>query len=165
MNDRRMLVVTGNRACLIEYDGTQASETWMYGALIEAIEETDPRPTLVINGGAKGPDVTSTVIAHRNGIEWREFRLNGFVYGHSGPTSRWRDAEGLAKHPFERNRALVAAAVKARDEGWHVRVLALIAPWTKTYGAQHTAAQAAHFGLEVTRLECPREYGVQTDAT
>lgn len=162
--DRRLLLVTGSRSLMADLGGTHGSQLWAGNILIDRIEKAAERPTLVISGGARGPDQMSSHLADGIGIGFREYRLCGFVYGRDTKgsmlrLSRWRDADGPVVSPLERNRALVAAAVKARESGWNVRVLGLIAPWAKTHGTSHTLAQAQHSGIEVTRIECPAEYG------
>jgi len=163
MSAKTVLLVSGSRALTPEYGGTRQSYEWAWDTLQWRITGLHPGDR-VLNGGAKGPDQMSSRIACAYGIELQEYRLSGWVYcndPHSAmhAAHRWRDAEGPVISPLERNRALVAAAVRCREEGWRVHVLALIAPWAKTGGTLHTAAQAEHSGLEVTRLTCPAEYG------
>jgi DNA polymerase III epsilon subunit-like protein len=50
------------------------------------------------------------------------------------------------------NVAVVAAAKKAKDSGWDVRVLALRAPWSKTAGTDYTCSKAEAAGLRIVPL-------------
>jgi len=158
---RTLLLVTGSRSVCVSHGGTKRSFGWALDTLKRHI--LNGRPDLIINGGAEGPDRMSANIAGSLGIEWHKYLLDGWIYTVDSMDSvlrvaRWRDAEGPVVSPLERNRALVAASVKARNEGWQVHVLGLVAPWAKTHGSDHTIAQAKHAGLEVTRIECPMDY-------
>lgn len=163
MSTKTLLLVTLSRAL----HDTEDALDWLWDTLQWRIKEI--APDRVINGGAELGDRDCTKIAHALGIECFEYRTNGWIYTPGAPsdyvqTARWRDADGPVVSPLERNRALVAVAVKARNEGWRVHVLGLIAPWSKTRGASHTLGQAAHYGLEVTRVECPVEYAPEVSS-
>jgi hypothetical protein len=169
VSQRRLLLVCGSRSLGAEHGGTKASTDWAYDILRSQIANPKHRPDVVINGDAHGPDRWSSMTALTLGIECRAYRLDGNVYtwdtmGSQFVHSRWRDADGPAVNPLERNRALVAAAARALDEGWDVQVLGLVAPWAKTHGTDHTLAQARHSGLKVARWDCPESYGRRVDA-
>jgi len=138
---------------------TEDALDWLWDTLQWRIKEI--RPTKIINGGAELGDRDCTRIAHALQIECEEYRTDGWIHipGPSGYVrmGRWWDPGGSV-YPLERNRYMVSRCVQARNEGWHVHVLGLIAPWSKTHGTAHTLAQASHFGFEVTRLECPAAF-------
>lgn len=156
-----LLLVTGSRALARNRGGTKKSVAWAYDRCGEAIVGEN-RPDLVVAGDAEGPDTIACTVAGtvRPRILWRVFALDGWLYHCDVGLRRWRNVPGPATWPLSRNMAMVAAVVKARDAGWHVRVLGLVAPWSRTRGSDHTLGVAKRAGLEVTRLECPAAYGM-----
>lgn len=163
---KSLLLVTGSRALCESHGGTWRSFEWFREELRKRIVLSAYPPDLVVNGGANGPDAVSTTLAMavRPRIAVREFELDGWIYRSDitgdelSREQRWRDADGHAGSPLERNRLMVAHCVRAREDGWQVHVLALIAPWAKTHGTDHTIGLAKRAGLEVTRMECPKEF-------
>jgi len=116
----------------------------------------------VFNGGAEKGDRDASLIAHRLGAWVYEYRTDGWSYTldcgiyHQG--RRWWAPQGSV-HPLERNRFLARRCAEAHAVGLDVRVLGLVAPWSKTHGAMHTIAQARHAGLHADVLDCPSEFG------
>jgi hypothetical protein len=159
MSAKTLLVVTGSRALRSDRGGSTSSEEWAIGALENRMLHGQ-RPSCVAHGGAPGPDQWTNDVASVSvpPIPCVIFRLDGWAYGPDGWVKRWRQHEGRALSPLERNVSLIAHAAEARDKGWDVDVLGLIAPWTKTKGTDHTLGLARKCGLKVTRAECPKEY-------
>ena len=153
---KRILVVTASRVLC----DTQAARSWLYAQCVAAIEEAEPRPGLVVNGGAKS-DRVATDVASRNNIDWREFRLDGWTYGPElsdvAQIYRWRHGGGPESNPLNRNARMIECVGAVSRERWSIEVLALVAPWAKTHGTDHTATLARKAGFKVTRLECPME--------
>jgi len=143
---------------------TSAARDWMFSTLLKHIKEI--APDRIINGGAERGDRQCTTLAHALGIECLEHRTDGWAWAFDATgmlrrTERWWDPIGSV-HPLERNRFLVRQCVQARDSDWNVRMLGLVAPWSKTAGTDHTLSQARHSGFDdehITRVECPAEYG------
>jgi hypothetical protein len=168
-----LLLVTGSRSLCETHGGTCQSFEWFREELRKRIVLSEHPPNLVLNGRADGPDAVSTTLAMavRPRIAVREFRLCGWIYRSDSTGDalsrgqRWRDADGPAVSPLERNRVMVAHCAWARDNmRWQVRVLGLVAPWSRTHGSDHTLGLAKRAELDVTRLECPVAYGRATDA-
>jgi hypothetical protein len=165
VNTKTLLLCSLSRAL----HDTEAALDWLWDTLQWRIQEI--APDMLINGGAEQGDRDATKIAHALGIGCYEYRTDGWIYvpdrvGMLCRMSRWWDAGGSV-YPLERNRFMVSRCVQARESGWNVRVLGLVAPWSKTHGTEHTLAQARHAGFgeqEVSRVECPAEYGRPADA-
>lgn len=160
MTAKTLLLTTISRALC----DTEDAVDWLWDTLQWRIKEIAPNK--IINGGAELGDRDCTKIAHALSIECEEYRTDGWIWAFDATytlrrTVRWWDPCGSV-HPLERNRYLVSRCVQARESGWNVRVLGIVAPWSKTHGTQHTLSQARHSGIpdeHITRVECPREYG------
>jgi len=157
----RVLLVTGSRALT----DTPQAEEW---ARTELAKRIGPA-TLdkVIAGDARGPDEWAHEAAPV-GIWRSRWCLDGTVrYGLGA--SDWTEARWLhgdaprpsshdawAQRALARNRAMVEHTAR-RPEG--VRVLALLAPWSRTRGTQHTMRLAREHSLPVEVLACPEALG------
>jgi len=153
---RSMLLVTGNRALADFPESQDWAESELAGLI--ASEDWD----VVFEGGCSGsPDVWAREAATRLGVPWVEYRLDGKRYGSDGKVSAWWKGEGKC-HPHQRNQAMVDLCVKQRAAGWNVRVVGLLAPWTRTQGAQVTLAMGKKAKLPVVEHVCAR---VDTEKT
>ncbi len=160
-----VLLVTGSRAL----DDSVVAEAWASEKLHARIGAL-PQKSVVVNGGAEGPDRWSSQIAHRYGLEYREYLLDGTIRANGVEVARWAvdgkpvdDIKLERAWPLTRNRAMVTRfAVLAQDravKGVEVRVLALVAAWSKTHGTEHTATLADGMGLPVETITCPSPDG------
>lgn len=157
-----LLLVTGSRALA----DTSAAHDWARVQLRSAVAAMVPSglpPACVLTGGCEGsPDFWVREPARARGFTVVEYRLDGGRYVNGERNGDWPHRfayrPGSRPWPLVRNKALVAAAV-ACSEAWDVRVLALVAPWSKTHGTEYTASLAESRGLRVERLVCPEELG------
>ena len=157
----RVLLVTGSRAL----SDTHAAEVWARGMLRERI--TREIVDSVVAGDARGPDEWAHEIAPP-GLWCARWCLDGAVLCSLGSNwheeARWlvrgvprpSTSEAWVQRALARNRAMVEHAAR-RPEG--VRVLALLAPWSRTRGTQHTMRLAREHSLPVEVLTCPEAYG------
>ena len=157
----RVLLVTGSRAL----SDTHAAEVWARGMLRERI--TREIVDSVVAGDARGPDEWAHEVAPPGlwcarwcldgavlcglGSNWHE-EARWLVRGVARPSSH----DAWAQRALARNRAMIEHAAR-RSDG--VRVLALLAPWSRTRGTQHTMRLAREHGLPVEVLTCPEAYG------
>lgn len=154
-----VLLVTGSRALC----DTPAAEAWARGVLRGRITSSTRS---VVAGDARGPDawahdetplalwcarwcLDGSVLCRLNG-NWRE-EARWLVRGVVRPTTH----EAWAQRAIARNAAMVEHT--ARTPG--ARCLALVAPWSRTRGTQHTARLAREHGITVEVLVCPAEHG------
>lgn len=156
----RVLLVTGSRALT----DTPQAEAWACGELAKRI--TREAVDSVVAGDARGPDEWAHEVA-APGIWCARWCLDGAVLcslvSNWHEEARWlvRDVvrpstrEAWAQRALARNKAMVEHAAM-RPEG--VRVLALLAPWSRTRGTQHTMRLAREHGLSVEVLVCPEAY-------
>ena len=157
----RVLLVTGSRAL----SDTHAAEVWARGMLRERI--TREIVDSVVAGDARGPDEWAHEIAAKASLRHDRWCLGGDVvtrYGDGHYDGRWLPKgtpiptthDAWAQRALARNRAMVEhAALKPES----VRVLALLAPWSRTRGTQHTMRLAREHSLPVEVLTCPEAYG------
>jgi hypothetical protein len=166
-----LLVVTGSRVLA----DTPDAEAWARGVLGEVTAALPPVAVLYA-GGAAGPDTWAADLARERGLSVIEYRLDGNRWTLSRlsravrPYAPWCEWEGVRarpgdrRWPLERNRVMIDhAALLARTAAVNlrhaVRVLALVAPWSRTHGTQHTVRLARAAGLAVDVRECPAAYG------
>lgn len=146
---KKLLLVTGSRALA---DGSRSdAESWAKNILRTAMAGMDSRDVL-LSGGATGPDYWAAQESRSRGIRTIELKLDGKRYDNDKIVGEWFDPKTAGRFsaqtwPLERNRVLIDSAVKSRDAGWKVTVLALVAPWSKTKGTGHTLLHAGLNGL------------------
>ena len=152
----RVLLVTGSRVIADSPAALQLARA--------AIEKHGAAADAIVAGDARGPDALALGFARERGKRWAMYSLDGLVRrGHATPV-RWNDPARDGDPPgFDDNRALRAAwcltrdramvrdLVAARDGGRSVTVLAVIATWSKTHGAEYTAQRAEAHGITVLR--------------
>jgi len=144
-----ILVVTGSRVLA----GAPSADRWALDLLRAAVQHADT----VVTGDAGGPDAWAPSAARIAGRRWASYALDGFVRRGHGDPVRWgtpdpedqRNRATAAAWCLHRDRVLVADAVRAHAAGRSVRVLALVAPWSKTHGTEYTAGEARRLGLDV----------------
>lgn len=151
-----LLLCTVSRALCDTWDAI----AWMQETLQPHLKTIVP--DLVINGGAGKGDRDVSRLACASGFFCIEHRTNGWCYapnldGSYRQLNRWWGPKGSV-HPLERNRFMVTQCAQARDAGWNVHILGLIAPWSRTHGTEHTLAQAMHAGFSPIKAISPREY-------
>lgn len=144
----RVLLVTGSRA-LAERPEAEAWARAQIAARVAAL----PPGSLVLAGGAAGPDTWAREAGRRAGVKVAELRLDGHVWVDERRLARtWYDPATVTRDdarrwPLARNAALVEAATRARADGWDAEVLALKAPWSATDGTGHAHRLAAGAGI------------------
>lgn len=155
-----LLLVTGSRALAERPE----AEAWARRMLRGPIRgDANPR---VLTGDARGPDAWAVEAAR---VQWTRFAKDGGIYCGVGlpfragwwtfppnekpPTPRTRDE--WRERLLARDRALVAYAARMAAAGTTVRVLALVAPWSRTQGTAYTARLAREAGLDVVMLTYP----------
>lgn len=163
----RVLLVTGSRAL---YD-TVAARDWTFAALRLRLPGEDA-PTLVVTGDARGPDQAASDIVPRGGpVGIAVWELDGDVTMWApgmalGHVRHWTDEmepacgdrEAWRRWPLKRNAAMVAWCAENARDGASVRCVALLAPWSRTRGTQHTMRLAREHGLPAEVLVCPEAY-------
>ena len=98
-------------------------------------------------------------------MRWGLDGVRGAVNGRAYTTERWADSvlpendtkAGWKARCLARDRAMVDALPA------DARVVALVAPWSRTGGALYTARHAERRGLVVTVETCPAEYEATTE--
>jgi hypothetical protein len=106
--------------------------------------------TVLLAGDDEPPASWARELAAATSVRWVLFRASGERASSWQQTRRWSPTP---THPLERNRALVGAALRAIDAGWHVRCLSLLAPWTLSLAwDSHLDWCARRAGVEVERL-------------
>jgi hypothetical protein len=151
-----VLVVTGSRAL----SDTRAARGWAWRQLVRWIANAPVPFVRVLTGDAAGVDELAKAVALSAEIPFDIYRLNGRISGHDGTRHWYRGrVPDDVQWPLRRNDAMVEDALRARDRGALVRVLALRASWSRTGGTLYTADLARGSGLRVAFLECPPEYG------
>jgi len=157
-----VILVTGSRALA----DTPSAAEWCQGILADTIGALPPG-SIVVHGFADGPDTWAWEACARFGVRQRAYyatgRLEDGVPAREGASreiavSRWigwtsLDAIPLRRRPLERNRAMVSWCAAQPD----ARCLALVAPWSRTHGTEHTAGLARKAGIAVDVRECPGE--------
>lgn len=155
----RVLLVTGSRALA----DTPQAEEWARAELARRI--TVETVDNVVAGDARGPDEWAHEIAAKaslrherwclgGAVELRHHNLRWLPEGAPIPTTH----DAWAQRALARNRAMVEHTALS-PEG--VRVLALLASWSRTRGTQHTMRLAREHGLPVEVLTCPEAHGPQ----
>jgi oligoribonuclease (3'-5' exoribonuclease) len=151
-------------------DEGDAAARWAQDRLEEAIAALPPG-SVVLAGGARGPDTWAREVAGYYERLCVEYRLDGYrwrdgvrteqqwtdllpesarVRDPSAPPSRW---------PLLRDDAMVEALVRARaNQGWEVSGLGLSAFWSHTRGTEYTAARLAARNVPHLVHPCPREH-------
>ena len=153
------LLVTGSRALT----DTPAAREWARAALRA---QRTPSLSRVVAGDARGPDEW----AHGPwsiGAWMDRWCLNGDVRVGLGSEwwteRRWLPADAprpsshgeWAARALARNAAMVADVARRGN----ARCVALLAPWSRTRGTQHTMRLAREHGIAVEVLACPAEHG------
>lgn len=163
MSKGRILVITGSRSLNMSHGGSMQSESWAKQLLRTALFG-DHRPTFLVHGDCpNSPDRWAHELAMKGPepyIQCLAFNLDGWIYLNDGQLRRWRDLDGRESNPLRRNDSQVTHCAKARDDGWDVRLVALIAPWAKTHGTEHTVGLARKAGFrdeDIIELTCPSE--------
>lgn len=151
------LLLCGSRALCVGRGGTVESEQWAHEQIAAALRGV----ARLVTGDAVGPDAWAWREAMRLRLTVESWHLDGprVEIADSGltvgmwttaprpPGNAWRD------RCLARDRAMVAAL----PDG--ARVVALVAPWSRTGGALYTARHAERRGLAVEVLTCPAKYG------
>ena len=168
-----ILLVTGSRALT----DTPAAREWARAALTdtpaarewarEALRaQRTPNLSRVVAGDARGPDEWAHCV-WSIGAWLERWCLDGDV--RLGLASEWwtercwlpADAprpssrEAWAARALARNQAMVEDVARRGN----ARCLALLAPWSRTRGTQHTLHLAREHGIPVEVLVCPAEHG------
>jgi hypothetical protein len=139
---RALLLVTGSRTLL----HNAPARDWAQGLLRRAAANLPPG-SVVLQGGASGPDRWAHLAAKAAGHRVVTFLVGGARVDTHAPARRW----GASDDPLVRNTALVDAAAKARDAGWLVAVMGLVDEVSETRGTDHTLRLAREAGLRVSR--------------
>lgn len=157
------LLIVGDPELTPRHGGSWRSEAWAYDIVKAAVRGVE----IVVVGSRQGPEDWAQVRAERWVHVWL---LGGDVDriarspSQSLPTTRWTPLrfESLFAGELKLRRR-----VKARDRAMvdgqpaDARVLALVAPWSRTGGAAYTARHARERGLVVEVVQCPAEYGAE----
>lgn len=110
-----------------------------------------PERSVVMAGGAIGPDAWAAEHARSRHHDTVEYKLDGYRWLNGVKKEPWiNTASALIEYPLQRNVSMVAAAERAAKAGWNVGVLALYAPWSTTHGTAYTAKHAKAAGFEVS---------------
>jgi hypothetical protein len=171
LSRKELVLVTGARA-LEDTEGSRA-------ALWEQISKdltSLPNDTLLLHGGAVGPDTRAEQVAQRRKDyvrgKWNptpmpfvRYALDGNKYSSSGGVRRW--AMGSFT-PFDRNERLVHRALWLWKDGWRVHVFAYFAPWAETFGTRHCFELSQHLGMtaeagvDVRTWSCSPDFSPRT---
>lgn len=139
---RQLLVIVGARGLTEQGEG-------QVHQLLSGHFESMPEDSVVLTGGAPGPDTWACEAAEGYGLRW-------VVYLRDGRRLDSTD-DGASERRWSRNsvdtrgheQALVEAATKARSAGWGVRVLALFARGEGDDAVERFAGLARRAGLDV----------------
>ena len=135
-----VLLVTGARELLC-HPGAHAYVCWRVGWLAGELGAS-----LILHGGALGPDTWAGETAERLGLRAVTYLPNGWRLDTHAPPRRWA-ADGADPGPLVRNRAMVDAPLSA---GWPLTVLGFLTPWQPaTHGTAATLRYARQRGAEV----------------
>ena len=151
------LLVTGSRALA----DTPQARWWAVRQILAALSEL-PYGSVLVTGDASGPDTWARDLARCAAGLVVVFGRGGWA--DDGRASwRWTDDPRVPQTPaawrdrlLARDRAMVQWVAGREGER---RCLALVAPWSATYGTLYTARHAKAAGITVDLRECPREYG------
>lgn len=141
------LLVCGARE-LAYHPGAYWYVCWRVGRLLDE----HPRPTVLLQGGALGPDQWAGEEARARGVRAVAYLPSGLRLDTRGAARLWSTT---AVHPLDRNRALVSACLAAQAGGWTPWVLGLVASWPGTGGTDHTLRLAHKAGLVTARETVP----------
>jgi len=152
---RRILLVTGSRAL--------TGHARMGRILLAEVSDLKRYLGYVVAGDAGGPDELAHSLAKACGVHSVTYRLDGTWQSTDAntPGGRWdaklsqdelREIEDPRRRPLVRNNVMAHSVGMQGDRGWQVHCLALIAPWSKTKGTEHTARRAEQYGIPVTRV-------------
>jgi hypothetical protein len=124
------------------------AEAWVHRMLAACFEEI-PEDSVVLTGGAPGPETWTCEAAESNGLRWVVYLQDGRRLDSTdeGATER-RWAPGQVG-PEEQARALVGALKKSKQAGWQVRVLSLAEREGEVPGAEATLRHARKEGFPV----------------
>lgn len=157
-----VLLVCGSRE-LLYHPGAQRYVRHMIGHALRELAWLGHPDTVVLHGGAKGPDRWAGELAQERGLRAVTYLPSGWRLDSWARPRRWSP---VAVHPLERNRAMVRALTNAERrvfEGgppWMTRVLGFVAPWpTETHGTEATLRYARREGHEAREEEVPAVVG------
>lgn len=161
----KLLLVTGSRALA----DTDAARAWALSVLRPAVEACQGRAGYLVVGDAPGPDTWAKELAEARGVAGRQYALNGWLSmwasntwvskpWHTPAGSGWR--QHGPKWPLFRNATMVRwFAERCREADTVAHVVALVAPWSKTRGTEHTGRLVERAGIAVEWHACPAELG------
>lgn len=151
-----ILCVTGNRAL---GDHPEAA-LWARRRLAEAMATEGC--TVVVHGGARGPDTWAHDLAGVIGLRRVVFGGDGVVRDDLHGERPWCRPDDKpaptatraewAPWYLHRDRVMVRWVARHAEAAGGARVLCLRAPWSRTNGAGYTADRARALGLDVTDL-------------
>lgn len=154
---RTALLVCGSRVL----GDVKGATVWGRQIVAAAIAALPPR-SVVLTGGAVGPDAWAGEFASKRAVNLVEYRLDGFrwvngkwdypPWPHRLPIEP-HERKGGRGFPLLRNQAMIDALAQL-DPEWDRYVLALIAPWAQTQGTQFTVEHARRAGIRVDEHVC-----------
>lgn len=121
MSEGRLLLLVLSSGSLLE---NSKAEAWVHQMLSSCFEEL-PEDSIVLTGGAPGPDTWACEAAENYGMRWVVYLRDGRRLDSTdeGATERrWAPGASSAE---EHGMALIGALQKSKKAGWQVRVLAL----------------------------------------
>lgn len=148
------ILVCGARE-LAYHPGAYAYVCWRVGRLLDE----HPRPTVLLQGGALGPDRWAATVARNRGVRVVTYLPGGVRLDTHRKARRWAEGD---PGPLARNRAMVDGLARVRGS---VCVVGFVAPWpAATRGTMATVAYARRLGLEAVVDEVPALVGGEHDA-
>jgi hypothetical protein len=146
------LLVCGARE-LAYHPGAHVYVCWRVGRLLDEC----PHPTVLLQGGALGPDRWAGTVARNRGVRVVTYLPDGVRLDTHALARRWAEGD---PGPLARNRAMVDGLTTARGLGWGALVVGYVTPWEPaTRGTDATLRRAAECGLCVERVTVPALVG------
>lgn len=148
---QKLLIVCGSRSMSKRVE----AEEWARRIIEKAIMALG-KDDVVMAGGAEGPDVWAREFALKHKRTLLEFRLDGHRWLNNQKTNEfWYDKslllrEDALRWPLFRNEHMAMAARKAKEAGWEVIGVAVVAPWTVTHGTTHMTVHGKDAGANFT---------------
>ena len=147
------LLVCGARE-LAYHPGAYWYICWRVGCLLDE----HPRPTVLLQGGALGPDQWAATVARNRGVRVVTYLPGGVRLDTHARARRWADGD---PGPLARNRAMVDGLARAGS----ARVVGFVAPWpASTRGTAATLTYARRLGLATAEDVVPALVGGEHDA-
>lgn len=154
-----IVIVTGSR---VFADKPESRSTTTARAMLEDWLRRLPEKTLVISGGAPGPDrwASEIMVAIGRGKFAREYTLSGNVQLPSGrvirswvPEAPTTDISDRKRWPLYRNEIMVNESKTFADEnGLHLELFGIGATWSVTQGTADTISKCGRKGIPVVEV-------------